>query len=300
MFNENIDVLAECFRNVLKDMANIDVSDVTIKQEKSLSATYSIAHSIHYEDPKKKVKGDFILGFLDDSKALPIAGAIAKNIGLSAIEKFEEVASDVISEFLNTLVGHTTTEWCKNGLYVSISHPVVSQNKKINIADMNNTIVYLISLGFAPGTIKSDFKAEDMSLIVTFTKTGDNELLGKRILVADDSVVVRTIVTEALKKSGAEIEGARDGHETVEKYKIFKPDLTIIDLHMPKMNGLDAIVEIQDSDPKAKFVVYTSTSRRDEVVTAKSLNVLSYLVKPLKMEDLLVKVKEVFKKIDEN
>jgi len=126
------------------------------------------------------------------------------------------------------------------------------------------------------------------------------ELLGKRILVADDSVVVRTIVTEALKISGAEIEQARDGQETVEKYKIFKPDLTIIDLLMPKMNGLDAIVEIQDSNPEAKFVVYTSTSRTDEVVTAKSLNVLSYLVKPLKMEDLLVKIKEAFKKIDEN
>ena len=300
MFNENIDVLAKCSRNVLKDMANIDISDVNIKQEKSLSATYSIAHSIHYEDSKKKVKGEFILGFIDDSKAIPIAVAIAENIGLSAIEKFDEIASDVISEFLNTLVGHTTTEWCKNGLSVSISPVVVSQNKQINISDMSNTIIYLISLGFAPDVIKSDFKAEDMSLMVTFTKTGDDELKGKRVLVANDSIVVRTIVTEALKRSGAETEEARDGHETVEKYKIFKPDLTIIDLHMPKMNGLDAIVEIQDSDPKAKFVVYTSTSRRDEVVTAKSLNVLSYLVKPLKMEDLLVKVKEVFKKIDEN
>lgn len=300
MFNENIDVLAKCSRNVLKDMANIDISDVNIKQEKSLSATYSIAHSIHYEDSKKKVKGEFILGFVDDSKAIPIAVAIAENIGLSAIEKFDEIASDVISEFLNTLVGHTTTEWCKNGLSVSISPVVVSQNKQINISDMSNTIIYLISLGFVPDAIKSDFKAEDMSLMVTFTKTGDDELKGKRVLVADDSIVVRTIVTEALKRSGAETEEARDGHETVGKYKIFKPDLTIIDLHMPKMNGLDAIVEIQDSDPKAKFVVYTSTSRRDEVVTAKSLNVLSYLVKPLKMEDLLVKVKEVFKKIDEN
>ena len=300
MFNKNIDVLANCFKNILKDMANIDISDVTIKQEKSLSATYSIAHSIHYEDSKKKIKGEFILGFVDDSKTIPIAAAIAENIGLSGIEKFDEIASDVINEFLNTVVGHTTTEWCKNGLSVSVSPPVVSQNKQINISDISNTIVYLISLGFAPGTIKSDFKAEDMSLMVTFTKTGDNELLGKRVLVADDSGVVRTIVSEALKRSGVETEQARDGQETVEKYKIFKPDLTIIDLLMPKMNGLDAIVEIQESDPGAKFVVYTSTSRRDEVVTAKSLNVLSYLVKPLKMEDLIVKVKEAFKKINEN
>ncbi|PQP33021.1 hypothetical protein C6A36_01410, partial [Desulfobacteraceae bacterium SEEP-SAG10] len=85
-------------------------------------------------------------------------------------------------EGIKSLVGHTTTEWCKNGLSVSVNPPVVSQNKQINISDISNTIVYLISLGFAPGTIKSDFKAEDMSLMVTFTKTGDNELMGKRIL----------------------------------------------------------------------------------------------------------------------
>ena len=65
---------------------------------------------------------------------------------------------------------------------------------------------------------------------------------------------------------------------------------------MPNMSGLDAIVEIQDTNPGAKFVVFTSTSRTDEVVTAKSLNVLSYLVKPLKAEDLLAEIKQPFEK----
>jgi CheY-like chemotaxis protein len=299
MFNKYIDILSNCSKNILKQMGNIDISYVTVKQEKSLSTTYSIAHSIHFEDSKNKLKGDFILGFVDDSEAIPIAAAIAENIGLPPIEKFDEIAPDVINEFLNTVVGHSRTECYKEGLYVSISPPVVSRNKKINISDMSNTTVYLISLGFAPGMIKSDFKAESLSLMVTFTKNSDNELLGKRILVADDSMVMRKVISEGLKKSGVEVEQAKDGQEAVEKYKIFKPDLTIIDLIMPKINGLDAIVEIQNSNPETKFIIVTSTSRRDEIVTAKSLNVLSYLVKPLKMEELLVKVKEAFKKINE-
>jgi len=297
MLNKYIDILSNCSKNILKQMGNIDISDVTVKQEKSLSTTYSIAHSINYEDSKNKLKGDFILGFVDDSEAITIATAIAENIGLPPIEKFDEIAPDVINEFLNTVVGHTTTEFHKNGLYVSFSPPVVSRDKKINISDTSNTIAYLISLGFAPGMIKSDFKAEELRLMVTFTKTSDNELLGKRILVADDSMVMRKIISEALKKSGVEVQQAGDGQEAVEKYKIFKPDLTIIDLVMPKMNGLDVIVEIQSSNPEAKFIIVTSTSRRDEIVTEKSLNVLSYLVKPLKMEELLVKVKKAFKKI---
>jgi CheY-specific phosphatase CheX len=178
MFSNYIDILSNCSKTILKDMANIDITDVTVKQEKCLSATYSIAHFIHYEDTKNKVKGDFILGFVDDSEAVPLATAIAENIGLSAIEKFDEIVPDVIDEFLNTVAGHFATKCCKNGLYVSISHPVVCQNKKINISDMSNTIIYIISLGFAPGAIKSDFKAEDMRLMVTFTKTADDKLPG--------------------------------------------------------------------------------------------------------------------------
>jgi hypothetical protein len=85
MFNKYIDILSDCSKNILKQMGNIDISDVTVKQEKSLSTTYSIAHSIHYEDSKNKLKGDFILGFADESEAIPIAAAIAENIGLAPI-----------------------------------------------------------------------------------------------------------------------------------------------------------------------------------------------------------------------
>jgi CheY-specific phosphatase CheX len=171
MYSKYIDILSNCSKNILKQMANIDISDVTIKQEKTLLTNYSIAHSIYYEDSKNKVNGNFILGFSDDSEGIPIAEAIAENIGLSAIEKFDEIAPDVINEFLNTVVGHSTTECHKEGLYVSFSPPVVSQNKQINISDTSNTIVYLISLDFAPGMIKFDFKTESLTFLVTFTKT---------------------------------------------------------------------------------------------------------------------------------
>jgi len=176
MFSNYIDILSNCSKTILKDMGNIDITDVTVKQEKCLSVTYSIAHFIHYEDPKNKVKGDFILGFVDDSEAVPLATAITENIGLSAVEKFDEIISDVINEFLNTLAGHFATKCCKNGLYVNVSPAIVYQNKQIDISDMSKTIVYLMSFDFAPGTIKAEFKAEDLSLMVTFTKTGDDEL----------------------------------------------------------------------------------------------------------------------------
>ena len=130
MFSNYVDILSNCSKNILKDLGNIDISDVTIKQYTSLLATFSIAHSIHYEDSQRKVKGDFILGFVDNSKAIPIAAAIAENIGLPPIEKFDEMAPDIINEVLNAVVGHTTTECCKNGLNVSFSPPLCPKIKR--------------------------------------------------------------------------------------------------------------------------------------------------------------------------
>ena len=129
MFNKYIDSLSKCSKDILKNMANIDIVDVKIKQEKPLSVAYSVAHSIQYEDFENKVKGDFILGFADDSEAITIASAIAKNIGLAQIEQFDEIASDIINEFLNTVVGHTITEWDKKGLNVRFSPPVCAPKK---------------------------------------------------------------------------------------------------------------------------------------------------------------------------
>ena len=300
MFTKCIDILAKYSKAILKKMANIDIGDVKIKPAKPLAATYAVAHSIQYEDFENKVKGDFILGFADEPEAVTIASAIAENIGLAPIAQFDEIASDIINEFLNTVVGHTITEWDKKGLNVRLSPPEGLQQKKIDIPDAANTEAYLILLNFASDIVVLDHKIEVLSLMVTFTKTIDNQLAGKRILVAEDSLVMGKIISKALEKSGFETERATDGQDAVDKYKSFKPDLTIMDLVMPKMGGLDAIIEIQKSDPEAKFVVFTSTSRRDEIVTAKSLNVLSYLVKPLEMEDLLAKVKEAFKQINAN
>ena len=90
------------------------------------------------------------------------------------------------------------------------------------------------------------------------------------------------------------VEQAKDGIDAVEKHRIFRPDLTVMDLIMPQLGGLDAIMQIKESDPEAKFIVLTSTSRKDEVVTAKTLDVLSYVIKPIDGEEFLKRVRAAF------
>jgi two-component system chemotaxis response regulator CheY len=105
--------------------------------------------------------------------------------------------------------------------------------------------------------------------------------------VVDDSKVVRGILAKAIKQEGANVEFAGDGFEALEKYQIFRPDLTIMDINMPKMGGLDSIVKIREYDQNAKFIILTSSSRKDEIITAQTLKVVSYVVKPFKMDNFL-------------
>jgi CheY-like chemotaxis protein len=298
MFNEYIDVLVNCSKDIVKKMAGVDIVDIKIKKEKSLSIKYVVAYSIQYEDVENKLKGDFILGFSDESEALSIASAVAEKMGLRPIDQFDDMASDIINEFLNTMVGHTITEWDKKGLSVRFGTPNEIKQKELNISDAPNIEAFLISLYPDPNLKIADYEARTLKLMITFTKTVDSKLLGKRILVVEDSGVLRKVISKTLEAAGFEIEQAEDGLDAVGKHKNFQPDLTMMDLVMPEMGGLDAIMEIQETNPEARFVVFTSTSRRDEEVTAKSLNVLSYLIKPLEMDELLGKVQEAFEQIN--
>ena len=298
MFNDYVDVLAKCTKDILKKMAGIAITNTKIKKEKSLSMEYVVAYSIQYEDLENKLKGDFILGFSDESEALYVASAIAEKMGLIKLEQLDDTASDIINEFLNTMVGHTITEWDKKGLSVRFGTPDKLKKKEANISEAPNIEAYLVSLYPDPNLKISDYEAGTLKLMISFTKTVDKQLSGKRILVVEDSGVLRKVVSKTLQSAGFEIEQAEDGLEAVKKHKEFNPDLTMMDLVMPEMGGLDAIIEIQETNPDAKFVVFTSTSRRDEEVTAKSLNVLSYLIKPLEKDELLVKVQEAFEQIE--
>ena len=129
---------------------------------------------------------------------------------------------------------------------------------------------------------------------VTFTKVAGEKLQGKRVLVAEDSGVMRGILAKALMQSGYEVEEAKDGVDATGKHKVFQPDLTIMDLNMPNLGGLDAIAQIKESTPEAKFIILTSSSRKDEVITAKTLNVEGYVIKPVKIEDFLERVSKAF------
>ena len=78
----------------------------------------------------------------------------------------------------------------------------------------------------------------------------------KRVLIADDTALFREMIKNALGSEEYQIVGeAVSGGQAVDMYKEKKPDLMILDINMPKMNGIDALAAVMDYDPEAKVIM---------------------------------------------
>jgi response regulator NasT len=108
-----------------------------------------------------------------------------------------------------------------------------------------------------------------------------------RILVAEDETIIRLDLIELLKRAGLEVVGeARDGEEAVALARELQPDLAIMDVKMPKLDGIDAARKILDDRP-IPIVMLTAYGQDELVSRAVEAGVFGYLVKPFRESDLL-------------
>ncbi len=109
-----------------------------------------------------------------------------------------------------------------------------------------------------------------------------------KILVCDDSLLIRRQLKDALEKMGGfTIYQASNGQEAVDIYKKEAPDLVLLDLVMPVMNGLDCLKTIRELDNEANVVMITSTGTKENLRQALDLGAIDFIQKPWKEEQLL-------------
>jgi NarL family two-component system response regulator LiaR len=116
-----------------------------------------------------------------------------------------------------------------------------------------------------------------------------------RILIADDHAVVREgLQTLIGTEPGMEVAGeAADGVEAVHLARSLKPDVILLDMMMPRKDGLEAINEIMDQDPDSRILVLTSFSHDDKVFPAIKAGALGYLLKNASPQALLQAIRDV-------
>ena len=115
----------------------------------------------------------------------------------------------------------------------------------------------------------------------------------RRVLVVDDSVLMRHLVARALQSDGWEVVGeASNGIEAAEKYRQFRPDAVTLDITMPECDGLKAVRMILDIDPKAKIVVVSALNQTKLIAEAIRAGVQGFVVKPFLPEHLCETLRE--------
>lgn len=115
-----------------------------------------------------------------------------------------------------------------------------------------------------------------------------------KILLVDDAAFMRMVVKDTLTKNGyTELFEAADGAEAVAKYQEIKPDLVVMDITMPNMDGLEALKTIKAQDPAAKIIMCSAMGQEAMVVEAIKSGAKDFIVKPFKPDRILKAVQQI-------
>jgi len=122
--------------------------------------------------------------------------------------------------------------------------------------------------------------------------------MAKKILVIEDDVDLNTIIELNLQKEGFETDHAYDGEEALKKVEELQPDLIILDVMLPKLNGVEFNTKLK-SNPKTKnipIVALTGKLGTKELFSVNNqLTVSAFFYKPVLMKDMLAEIKKLLK-----
>lgn len=103
-----------------------------------------------------------------------------------------------------------------------------------------------------------------------------------RILVVDDASFMRSFLRDNLEEAGHEVVGfATNGEEAIEKFNELKPDLITMDINMPKMNGIDALIQIKKIDSSVKVVMISDMGQHSKIIEAIKNGASDFVIKPV-------------------
>jgi CheY-like chemotaxis protein len=111
----------------------------------------------------------------------------------------------------------------------------------------------------------------------------------KRILLVDDEESIHLLYREELEEEGYEVHSALSGEEALEKLKIVKPDLVILDINMPGMNGIDALRRIKEINPTLKVILSSAYQEFKQDLASWASD--EYIVKSSNLDELKAAVR---------
>ena len=112
--------------------------------------------------------------------------------------------------------------------------------------------------------------------------------MSKKIMITDDTLFMRVTLKNILTSNGYDtVIEAENGQMAVEKYAQYKPDIVLMDITMPILDGIAATKAITGSDPNAKVVMCTAMGQKNMVIEAIQAGAKDFIVKPFQPERVL-------------
>lgn len=118
--------------------------------------------------------------------------------------------------------------------------------------------------------------------------------MAHKILIVDDAAFMRMMIKDILMKNGFEIAGeAGSGVEAIEKFRETSPDLTMLDITMPEMDGITALKEMKKYDSEAKVIMCSAMGQQTMVIDAIQAGAKDFVVKPFQADRVIEAIKKV-------
>ena len=115
-----------------------------------------------------------------------------------------------------------------------------------------------------------------------------------RVLIVDDAMFMRMMLKDILNKNGYEVVGeAANGKEAIDKYIELRPDLVLLDITMPEMDGIEALKKIKIIEPNAKIIMCSAMGQQAMVIDAIQNGALDFVVKPFQQDRVIESLRKI-------
>ncbi len=111
-------------------------------------------------------------------------------------------------------------------------------------------------------------------------------------MIVDDAAFMRMRCSKLLAENGHDVEEAENGQEAIKKYEICKPDLVLMDITMPVMDGITAVKALRSRFPEARVVMVSALGQQSMVIEAIKAGARDFVVKPFQPDRILETVKK--------